>query len=418
MAHAGGAIETLLAMHTANGTLVRGPRRGDAAPAAGAERAAVPGKIACDAATVSSAIADTGHHRMVLPDGQAEVLAMIGTAAASHADGSIRRPPRSTARRAPASGRRPVRRPTPATTGSGGSSPDAAAASRRSPRRSCARPGTSPRSAACWWSPWPARTSSGRWTSTAAASVDRGRRRGGGTGDGPPATELAQPSGLAPLGTRLGFVDAESSALRALRCRGPTTWSWPPPSAPGCSTGATPTASARSGRLQHPLGLAADGPALDLVADTFNHRLRALRPAGGVLDTRRLERRVRRRPPAEARFDEPSAVAVVDGGRWWRHQQPRPAPRRPGLRRGHDPLPPGGSTSGHGPAPRAGPAQGPLQRRPVVALRPPPGPRRPTARPRPCGSRHRRRPSLLARPGRRAAPRAARTADGVAFAEG
>ncbi len=134
-----------------------------------------------------------------------------------------------------------------------------------------------------------------------------------GLGDGPlEAAELAQPSGLAKLGTRLGFVDAESSALRALVPRaddlvvatavGTGLFDW------GDRDGIGP-----AGQLQHPLGLAAD-EASWIVADTFNHRVRRYDPRDGRLTT--LAGSIAGfadGPAGEARFDEPSAVAVVDG---------------------------------------------------------------------------------------------------------
>jgi hypothetical protein len=134
-----------------------------------------------------------------------------------------------------------------------------------------------------------------------------------GLGDGPLETaELAQPSGLAKLGTRLGFVDAESSSLRALVPRGDDLvvatavgtglFDW------GDRDGVGP-----AGQLQHPLGLAADGTSW-IVTDTFNHRVRRYDPRDGRLTTLAgSSGGFADGPAGEARFDEPSAETVVDG---------------------------------------------------------------------------------------------------------
>ena len=238
-------IDTLLAAHQAKGTLVRGraPRRCTAPVAPSGLR--FPGGIAHDAAARSA-----GDRRQRPPLGSSWP-SPAGRRCSPRSGAACRamptaptRPPRSSARRASASGAASCGSPTPATGGSAGST-STRARSRRSARRRCARPGTSPRSPTSWWSRWPARTSSGRWTSTAAASGRSWATAGRASATG----RSRPPSWPSRRGSRSSGRGSGSSTPSpppcGRSCRGPTTWSWPPRSAPGCSTGATATASGR-----------------------------------------------------------------------------------------------------------------------------------------------------------------------------
>ncbi|WP_053765027.1 thioredoxin-like domain-containing protein [Leptospirillum ferriphilum] len=101
-----------------------------------------------------------------------------------------------------------------------------------------------------------------------------------GTGD---QASLAQPSGLTSDGTRIYFVDSETSSVRVLH----------PGVSPRQSRVETLVGrglfefgnrdgSFQEARLQHPLGILWDDGLL-LVADTYNHRIRALDPDARVV---------------------------------------------------------------------------------------------------------------------------------------
>ena len=106
-----------------------------------------------------------------------------------------------------------------------------------------------------------------------------------GLADGPAVqAELAQPSGLAPLGRLLGFVDAESSSLRVLAPAerggvevatviGAGLFEW------GDRDG-----SIGEARLQHPTGIASIAEGF-IVSDTYNHRLRSVHMEAGTVTT-------------------------------------------------------------------------------------------------------------------------------------
>jgi hypothetical protein len=131
--------------------------------------------------------------------------------------------------------------------------------------------------------------------------------------DGPVRdAELAQPSGLAALGDLLGFVDSESSSLRVMvgsgealsitTAVGSGLFEW------GVRDGPGPLA-----RFQHPLGLAAANGGW-AVADTYNHRIRHYSLGTGEVTTLAgSESGFADGPATMARFDEPSGLVDVNG---------------------------------------------------------------------------------------------------------
>jgi thiol-disulfide isomerase/thioredoxin len=101
--------------------------------------------------------------------------------------------------------------------------------------------------------------------------------------DGPAArAALAQPSGLSKEGDTLFFVDAESSALRALKDGRITTLIGTGLFDFGLRDGRYPEAM-----LQHPQGLFADETRI-IVADTYNNALRLYDRKTGILSTIKL----------------------------------------------------------------------------------------------------------------------------------
>src|SRR4051794_2072998 len=80
------AIDTLLAAHQAKGTLVRGPRTTTVHAPVAPSGLRFPGGVAHDAARGLLAVADSGHHRIVLAEPGGTVVATIGSGLARHAD--------------------------------------------------------------------------------------------------------------------------------------------------------------------------------------------------------------------------------------------------------------------------------------------------------------------------------------------
>jgi thiol-disulfide isomerase/thioredoxin len=309
------AVETLLATHSAAGTLREDPLPAAVAPPHALPPATAlrfPGKLAYDELRGLVAVSDTGHHRIVLlrPDGR--VVGTVGSGVPGQADGSL------------------------------------STSSFRSPQGVCfwqdalwvadtgnhrlrrvdldeATVGTAP--TPVLRSPWDV-TPYGNILLLAMAGThqlwgyDPTTQRVGvvagsgreGLADGElEHADLAQPSGLAPLGQLLGFVDAETSSLRALAPRegggiGVTTMVGKGLFDFGDGDGAGLEAG-----LQHPLGLAAvdDGW---IVADTYNHRLRRYRLTDGRLETLAgSDAGFGDGEGTDARFDEPSGVVRVGG---------------------------------------------------------------------------------------------------------
>ncbi len=133
---------------------------------------------------------------------------------------------------------------------------------------------------------------------------------------------LAQPSGLAPDGDRLWFVDAESSALRWLTLDGELHTAV----GEGLFDFGHVDGPARTARFQHPLGvtLLADGTVA--VLDTYNGAVRRYDPAADTVCT------------LAAELAEPSGAVLVDGElvvvESAAHRLVRPVPRAELVRNG------------------------------------------------------------------------------------
>ncbi len=83
----GKLIEELIAEHRAVGTLREGPGPVSAPDGASGEILSFPGKIAIDSASSVLAIADSGHHRILLADLDGAIRAVAGTGKPGAADG-------------------------------------------------------------------------------------------------------------------------------------------------------------------------------------------------------------------------------------------------------------------------------------------------------------------------------------------
>lgn len=310
-----GLVRALLAEAEAAGTLAAAPvtipREQPAAP----RPLLFPGK-AVVAPDGRIAVADSGHHRVLVlaPDG--DVLATIGSGRRGHADGRF-----ADARLDDPQGlawdgdalwiadarSHTVRRAdlargaidTHAGTGSMGHAPIAR---------------SSPAATTALRSPWDVLPIAGRVLVCLAGSHQIGALTQGGlverfAGDGrealvdgpPDAACYAQPSGLARAGDTVFVADSETSAIRAIDLRtgvtrtlvGEGLFDW------GAADG--PLAAAR---LQHPLGVAAVDEHTLIVADTFNNSLRKIDLAAGLVTTLSLGTELR----------EPAGVAALPGG--------------------------------------------------------------------------------------------------------
>ena len=304
------AITTLLSAHGAKGTLVRGPLPVE--PRALPPRTGLrfPGKVAHDPERGLIAVADTGHNRIVLLDGAGMLRDVIGTGEPTRQDGSFD----DAALHGPQgvsfwrgslwiadTGNHRLRR----------ADLDA---------RELQTVGGPLRS------PWDVAPYADDILVIAMAGThqlwgyDVNYDRTGvvaGTGreglaDGPAAqAELAQPSGLSPLGRLLGFVDAESSSLRVLAPAerggvevatviGAGLFEW------GDQDG-----SIGEARLQHPTGIASITQGF-IVSDTYNHRLRSVHMEAGTVTTiAGGEPGFRDGTGREARFFEPGGLARI-----------------------------------------------------------------------------------------------------------
>ena len=123
---------------------------------------------------------------------------------------------------------------------------------------------------------------------------------------------LAQPSGLATDGKKLYFADSEVSAIRSADVSvkgrvetlvGGELFEFGDRDAKGLEA-----------RLQHPLGVALD-PAGGLlyVADTYNNRIKRLRPADREIQAFLGTGRAGRRDGKGATFDEPGGLSLAGG---------------------------------------------------------------------------------------------------------
>ena len=115
-------------------------------------------------------------------------------------------------------------------------------------------------------------------------------------------SRLAQPSALAMLPGTLLIADAAGNAIRQLRLSDFSlgTLAGGAPYVAGSEDGMGTQA-----RFAHPLGLAADGATV-YVADTLNHRMRAIQSRSGEVTTLNVE----------WRFHEPQGISFAAGALW------------------------------------------------------------------------------------------------------
>lgn len=299
--------------------LVRGPAGYPPEPVPVSGLLAFPGKVLVDGTLL--AVADSGHHRLVLEDRRTGRVRIVGRGSPGAQDGppglAAFRDPQGLARigdtlyvadrgnhllRAVDLGDGTVR--TLAGTGARGWDPGF-------------RPGAPPRPAreTALASPWDLAVRDGEiWIAMAGThqlwSYDPRRgslscRAGSGREDledGPPEqSAFAQPSGLAPLGTALVVADAETSAVRLVD---PDAGRVTTLVGTGLFDFGDTTGPFEETRLQHPLGVAAGGGRI-WVADSYNGAVKTLDPArrtsACVLDG----------------LDEPGGIALDPAGTVW-----------------------------------------------------------------------------------------------------
>jgi thiol-disulfide isomerase/thioredoxin len=304
------AVATLIAAHTAKGTLARDPLpvlRAAPTPRTGLR---FPGKVAHDPVRGLIAVSDTGHNRIVLLDGTGVVRDVIGAGDPARRDGSFGdaalQGPQGVAfwqeslwiadtgnhrlRRADLDAREvhtvggPLRSPW-----------DVAPYDEI---LVIAMAGTHQ-----LWGYDP------RYDRTGLVAGN-GRE---GLVDGPAVeAELAQPSGLAPLGRLLGFVDAESSSLRVLAPADRGGVEVATVVGDGLFDWGDRDGSIGEARLQHPTGIASLENGF-VVSDTYNHRLRLVHmETGTVVTVAGSEPGFRDGSGSEARFFEPGGIARID----------------------------------------------------------------------------------------------------------
>jgi thiol-disulfide isomerase/thioredoxin len=305
------ATETLLAAHAATDTLDReriALRPPTAVPLQTGLR--YPGKVAWDPDSGRLAVADSGHHRVVVMDADGAVEHVIGVGHEGLADG----PFHAAAFRRPQgmcfhegllwvadTGNHRLRKIDLST-----EIVESIRAPLRSPWDVEPFGGVIVIAMAGTHQLWGYDSESGRVGVVAGSGRE-------GIEDGPVRdAELAQPSGLAALGDLLGFVDSESSSLRVMvgsgealsitTAVGSGLFEW------GVRDGPGPLA-----RFQHPLGLAAANGGW-AVADTYNHRIRHYSLGTGEVTTLAgSESGFADGPAPTARFDEPSGAVDVNG---------------------------------------------------------------------------------------------------------
>ena len=287
---------------------------------------AFPGKVTADAATGRLAIADSGHHRIVVADLEGNVERVIGSGEAGLADGSLGEArfhgPQGVALDGDllyvADTENHALRLVDLAAGTvgtlAGTGEQAMTVSTGGPARQVALR-----------SPWDLVLGGRRlyvamagshqlWAldlnrDTIAPFAGSGRE---GLQDGPLAEAwLAQPSGLALHGERLYFADSETSSIRYVDLASGQVRTL-------VGTGLFDFGD-RDGvgdqvLLQHPLGVAVDGDVL-LIADTYNHRLKRLDPRTRECHTwvGSGEPGYRDGAAADAQFYEPSGLSLPAG---------------------------------------------------------------------------------------------------------
>ncbi|HEX8117564.1 MAG TPA: thioredoxin-like domain-containing protein, partial [Pyrinomonadaceae bacterium] len=123
----------------------------------------------------------------------------------------------------------------------------------------------------------------------------------------PAASTFAQPSGLAADGSTLYVADAESNIVRAIKgeevrtLAGGDLFEFGDRDGPGDEV-----------RLQHPLGLAAEGDRL-FVADTYNHKIKLLDPRAGRVETFAGTGKPGQADGTRAEFYEPGGLSIARG---------------------------------------------------------------------------------------------------------
>jgi thiol-disulfide isomerase/thioredoxin len=303
-------IATLLDAHGAKGSLVRGPLPvvpPDRPPRTGL---LYPGKVAHDPERGLLAVADTGHHRIVLLDGAGGVRDIIGSGEAARRDGSF--------------GEAALHAPQGVSFWRG--SLWIADAGNHRLRRADLEARELHTVGGPLRSPWDvapyddilviAMTGThqlwGYDPNYDRTGVVAGSGREG-ILDGPAVqADLAQPSGLARLGRLMGFVDAETSSLRVVAPAERGGFEVATVLGSGLFEWGDRDGSIGEARLQHPTGLAALTHGF-VVADTYNHRLRSVHmESGNVATIAGSSPGFRDGIGPEARFFEPGGVVRID----------------------------------------------------------------------------------------------------------
>ncbi len=126
------------------------------------------------------------------------------------------------------------------------------------------------------------------------------------------AATLAQPSGLATDGFFLYWVDPESSSVRRVALDGDTEGYVQTLVGTGLFEWGDEDGQGRDAQIQHAQGIAYDSGRL-LIADTFNHKIRAIDPGSFEVTTAAGtgEREWRDGPRQLAAFDEPGGLGIA-----------------------------------------------------------------------------------------------------------
>lgn len=293
-------IDQLLAEGKAKGVLATGPlmMRREAMPESTADGLAFPGKIAADAAGERLFIADSNHNRILVAGLEGVVRRVIGSGQAGSRDG----PPDVAQFNNPQgmahdavhdwlyvadTGNHLVRRVDLTTgevrtlLGTGGQVFDRSGGGKgtgqglNSPWDVALHGGFLYIAMAGSHQLWRMDLASGEaraWVGSGAENIVDGTAR---------RAQLAQPSGLAVMGDSLYFMDSEVSALRRAALPGGEVETL---IGRGLFEFGDADGSFDRAKLQHPLGVTHDGRRI-YVADTYNHKIKAVDPAVGRIET-------------------------------------------------------------------------------------------------------------------------------------